>query len=63
MNEKITPEERALFSAVGRRFGAEGGRKAALTMTPEQKRARALKANAASQEAKRRKRDAQQGGE
>ena len=52
---KITEEERALFSVVGRRFGSVGGKRAAANMTPEQRRARALKANAASIEAKRRK--------
>ena len=46
-----------------RQNGRDGAKKAAAVMTPEQKRARALKANAASQESKRRKKAAQQEGE
>lgn len=41
----------------GREYGSTGGKISSANMTPEQRRARALKANAASQESKRRKRE------
>ena len=46
---------REVLAAWGRIGGKVGGKRAAANMTPEQRRARALKANAASIEAKRRK--------
>lgn len=44
---------------VGNTYGSKGGKKSSANMTPEQRRERALKAN----EAKRRKKAAQQEGE
>jgi hypothetical protein len=52
------PEVREYFKQLGQ-FGKLSGQ----NMTPEQRRARALKANAASQEAKRRKKAEREKGE
>ena len=54
---------RRILSEWGKIGGRIGGKIAANNMTPEQRRERAVKANAASQEAKRLKKAAQQGGE
>lgn len=62
-NIKISQDEMAVLSAIGRRYGSAGGKKSSANMTPEQRRERALKANAASQESKRLKRLAREGGE
>jgi len=49
-----------MMSKFGKIGGSEGGKKSSANMTPEQRRERAIKANAASQAAKRRKREAAQ---
>ena len=55
-DESMEKAMREFGRLIGKRYGSIGGKKAALVMTPEQKRARALKANLASQESKRLKR-------
>jgi len=60
----ISARDREAFSRMMSKFGkiggSEGGKKSSANMTPEQRRERAIKANAASQAAKRRKREAAQ---
>jgi len=61
----LTDKERAAFSTMMAKFGRIGGRiggkKSSANMTPEQRRERAIKANLASQESKRRKKAEREG--
>ena len=45
---KIPPEVRAAMTEIARTFGRQGGKKAAKSMTPEQRSARAKKASEAA---------------
>jgi len=45
---KIPPEVRAAMTEISRKFGRQGGNKAARNMTPEQRTARAKKASEAA---------------
>ena len=44
MSLKIPPEVRAAMAEIARKFGKQGGKKAAQNMTPEERTARAKKA-------------------
>jgi hypothetical protein len=44
MSVRIPPEVRAAMMEISRKFGKQGGKKAAANMTPEQRTARAKKA-------------------
>ena len=44
MSAKIPPEIRAAMTEIARKFGSQGGKKAAQNMTPEERSARAKKA-------------------
>ncbi len=48
MSIRIPPEVRAAMLEISRRFGKQGGRKAAANMTPEERTARAKKASEAA---------------
>jgi hypothetical protein len=48
MSVKIPPEVRAAMTEISRKFGRQGGKKAARNMTPEERTARAKKASAAA---------------
>ena len=48
MSVKIPPEVRAAMTEISRKFGRQGGKKAARNMTPEDRTARAKKASAAA---------------
>jgi hypothetical protein len=45
---KIPPEVRAAITEISRKFGRQGGKKAARNMTPEERTARAKKASEAA---------------
>jgi hypothetical protein len=48
MSVKIPPEVRAAMTEISRKFGRQGGKKAARNMTPEERTARAKKASEAA---------------
>jgi hypothetical protein len=48
MSVKIPAEVRAAMTEIARKFGRQGGKKAAKNMTPEERTARAKKAAAAA---------------
>jgi len=48
MSMRIPPEVRAAMMEISRKFGRQGGKKAAANMTPEQRSARARKASLAA---------------
>jgi hypothetical protein len=48
MSVKIPPEVRAAMTEIARKFGKQGGKKAAKSMTPEERSARAKKASLAA---------------
>jgi hypothetical protein len=55
---KLPAEALEYFSALGKRHGASGGRKAAENMTSAQRKARALKASKAAAAARTKKKNA-----
>lgn len=56
---KLPAEALKYFSALGKRHGASGGKKAAQNMTPAQRKARAVKASKAAAVARTKKKNAQ----
>jgi hypothetical protein len=48
MSVKIPPEVRAAMTEIARKFGKQGGKKAAKGMTPEERSARAKKGSIAA---------------
>jgi len=57
----IPPEIRAAMTEIARKFGRQGGKKAAQNMTPEERSARAKKAATAAAEKRTAKRLAREG--